>query len=111
MSISCAEAALTRNYEFSQGSDYALPEYPFVEPAEIRSGAVSHHPIVIVGGGLAGLTLACALACYRVPAVLLDASSSVWRATWSNASRSWATSSCAGATASPRFDRTMIARR
>jgi len=69
--------ALSDGYEFTQGSGYALPEYPFVEPPEIRSGEVSHHPIVIVGGGLAGLTLACSLARYGVPAVLLDEDNSV----------------------------------
>src|SRR5690606_16132796 len=58
--------------EFTQGKGYALPEYPFVEPPEIQAGEPSHHPIVIVGAGLAGLTLACALARYGVAAVLLD---------------------------------------
>ncbi|MBX3588549.1 MAG: FAD-dependent monooxygenase [Ramlibacter sp.] len=69
--------AATGGYEFTQGSGYVLPEYPFVEPPEIQSGQVGHHPIVIVGGGITGLTLACALAHYGVPAVLLDEDNTV----------------------------------
>jgi 3-(3-hydroxy-phenyl)propionate hydroxylase len=69
--------AAPHGYEFTQGTGYALPEYPFVESPEIKSGEISHHPIVIVGGGLAGLTLACSLARYGVDAVLLDEDNSV----------------------------------
>lgn len=67
-----AETAYSNGYQFTQGSGYELPHYPFQEPPEIASGQPSHHPIVIVGGGITGLTAACALAQYGVPAVLLD---------------------------------------
>jgi 3-(3-hydroxy-phenyl)propionate hydroxylase len=77
MAASYEQTTFSNGYEFTQGSGYVLPEYPFVEPSEIRSGEVSHHPIVIVGGGLAGLTLACSLARYGVPAVLLDEDNTV----------------------------------
>ncbi|MEO7392217.1 MAG: FAD-dependent monooxygenase [Ramlibacter sp.] len=77
MPASYAETALPNGYEFTQGSGYVLPEYPFVEPPEVRSGEVSRHPIVIVGGGLAGLTLACSLAHYGVRALLLDEDNTV----------------------------------
>ena len=70
-------AAYTNGYEFSGGTGYALPEYPFVEPPEIRSGEVKRHPIVIVGGGITGLTLACALAQYGIEALLLDEDNTV----------------------------------
>ena len=72
-----AEAAHTNGYEFSQGSGYVLPEYPFIEPPEIATGEVRRHPIVIVGGGVTGLTLACALAQYGVKALLLDEDNTV----------------------------------
>jgi 3-(3-hydroxy-phenyl)propionate hydroxylase len=72
-----AETAFSNSYEFTQGKGYALPEYPFVEPPEIASGITSHHPIVIVGGGITGLTMGCALAHYGVPAILLDEDNTV----------------------------------
>lgn len=77
MAAGYAQAPLNGGYEFTPGTGYVLPEYPFVEPAEIGSGRISHHPIVIVGGGLAGLTLACSLARYGVRAVLVDEDNTV----------------------------------
>jgi 3-(3-hydroxy-phenyl)propionate hydroxylase len=72
-----AQSAFTNGYEFTQGAGYSLPEYPFVAPPELASGEDGRHPIVIVGGGLAGLTMACSLARYGVPAVLLDEDNTV----------------------------------
>ena len=69
--------ALTNGYEFAQGTGYALPEYPFVVPPELASGEQRRYPVVIAGGGLAGLTLACALAQHGVAAVLLDEDNTV----------------------------------
>src|SRR3954463_5083947 len=77
MAESYAETALANGYEFTQGSGYQLPEYAFRQPPEIASGEVSHHPIVIVGGGITGLTVACALAQYGIEAVLLDEDNTV----------------------------------
>jgi len=51
---------------------YELPAWPFVEPPEIATGRTLRHPVVIAGGGLAGLTLACDLAQRGIRAVLLD---------------------------------------
>ena len=72
-----AETAYPKGYAFTQGSGYTLPEYPFQAPPEIASGQASHHEIVIVGGGITGLTLACALAQYGISAVLLDEDNTV----------------------------------
>jgi len=77
MAAAYEQTAFTNSYEFTQGTGYVLPEYPFVEPAEVRSKQISHHPVVIVGGGLAGLTLACSLAKFGVSAVLLDEDNTV----------------------------------
>lgn len=70
-------AAFTNGYEFAQGAGYTLPEYPFVEPPELRTGEVKRHAVAIVGGGITGLTLACALAQYGIRAVLLDEDNTV----------------------------------
>ncbi|MDM0019878.1 FAD-dependent oxidoreductase [Variovorax saccharolyticus] len=58
------------SYHFAP--EYELPNWPFVAPPEIGSETVVRHPIVIVGAGPAGLTLACDLARRGVRAVLLD---------------------------------------
>ncbi len=50
---------------------YELPSWPFVPPPELH-GAAGRHPIVIVGAGLSGLTLACDLAVRGIRAVVLD---------------------------------------
>ena len=72
-----AGAALANGYAFAEGAGYTLPEYPFVAPPEILSGEVKRYPVVIVGAGITGLTLACALAQYGVRALLLDEDNTV----------------------------------
>jgi 3-(3-hydroxy-phenyl)propionate hydroxylase len=72
-----AQVAYTNGYEFTEGSGYTLPEYPFVPPPELTHGTVGRHDIVIVGGGITGLTLACGLAARGVRAVLLDEDNTV----------------------------------
>ena len=71
------EAAHTNSYEFTQGSGYMLPEYPFIAPPELNSEPITRHPVVIVGGGITGLTLACSLSRLGVKAVLLDEDNTV----------------------------------
>jgi 3-(3-hydroxy-phenyl)propionate hydroxylase len=72
-----AAVQYTNGYEFSQGSGYVLPEYEAVIPEAVNSGKTEHQRIVIVGGGLSGLTLACSLAQLGVECVLLDEDNTV----------------------------------
>ncbi len=72
-----ADTAFTNGYQFTSGGGYQLPEYTFVAPPEVASGQVGHEPIVIVGAGITGLTLACALARLGVRAVVLDEDNTV----------------------------------
>ncbi|HEX2543155.1 MAG TPA: FAD-dependent monooxygenase [Caldimonas sp.] len=51
---------------------YELPQFPFVPPPDLGAGEPIRYPVVIAGGGLAGLTLACDLALRGVRAVVLD---------------------------------------
>ena len=51
----------TNGYEHTQGKGYVLPEYPFVLPPEISQGSTGRYPVVVVGAGITGLTLACSL--------------------------------------------------
>jgi len=54
------------------GAGYQLPVFPFVTPPELTGAMPTRYPVVIVGGGLVGLTLACDLASRGVAAVVLD---------------------------------------
>ncbi len=70
-------ASTTHTLGFVPGKGYTLPEYPFVAPEEMATGEVRRHAVVIAGGGITGLTLACTLAHYGVRAVLLDEDNTV----------------------------------
>jgi 3-(3-hydroxy-phenyl)propionate hydroxylase len=72
-----AQVAYTNGYEFTEGTGYALPEYPFVTPPELLNAKTGRYRVVIVGGGITGLTLACGLAKLGVQAVLLDEDNTV----------------------------------
>ena len=51
---------------------YELPSWPFVVPPDLAARERSRYPVVIAGGGLAGLTLACDLALRGIAVVVLD---------------------------------------
>jgi 3-(3-hydroxy-phenyl)propionate hydroxylase len=72
-----AGGAHTNDYQFSQGTGYVLPEYAAVVPDAVRTGKAELHRILIVGGGITGLTLACSLAQLGVDCVLLDEDNTV----------------------------------
>jgi len=75
--MSYRDPAHTNGYEFTQGSGYTLPEYPFVPPPELQGASPGRYPVVIVGAGITGLTLACSLARLGVAAVVLDEDNTV----------------------------------
>lgn len=54
-----------------------VQKYACKSPAEIASGQLAKHPIVIVGAGPAGLSTAIDLALHNVPVVLLEAEDTV----------------------------------
>jgi 3-(3-hydroxy-phenyl)propionate hydroxylase len=62
--------ASTETWKFAPA--YELPHWPFVAPPDLGAGERIRYPVVIAGGGLAGLTLACDLALRGVRAVVLD---------------------------------------
>jgi 3-(3-hydroxy-phenyl)propionate hydroxylase len=65
---------MSAEFEWKFAPAYELPHWPFVAPPDLASGASRRirYPVVIAGGGLAGLTLACDLARRGVRAVVLD---------------------------------------
>ena len=65
-----AVSAAAETFRFAP--PYELPRWEFKAPPELASGKTERHPIVIVGAGPAGLTLACDLARRGVRAVLID---------------------------------------
>jgi len=56
---------------------YELPEYEYVTPPELRSGEPRRHAVIVVGGGLAGLTATLDLVTRGIPAVLVDEDNTV----------------------------------
>lgn len=68
----------TPRAEFASGGlGYALPTYEFETPPELRGDACPIYPVVIVGGGLGGLTLGVDLLQRGVPVVLIDEDNTV----------------------------------
>ena len=56
---------------------YTNPVYPYQRSPDQGAAVRAHHPVIIVGGGLAGLSAAIGLALQRVAAVVLDDNNTV----------------------------------
>ena len=60
-----------------RSGNFEYPIYPFRAPAELTENRVGHHRVVIVGGGLAGLTAAADFGVRGISCVLLDDNNTV----------------------------------
>ena len=58
-------------------SSYTNPEYPYIHSPDQDTAEPAHHPVIIVGGGPAGLAAAMDLAMYGVKSVVLDDNNTV----------------------------------
>ena len=58
-------------------SAYIYPQFDYEPPAELRGETVRRHPVVVVGAGPVGLTVAIDLAQQGMPVLLLDDENSV----------------------------------
>ncbi len=51
---------------------HGFPAHPFQRPKEMEGGGSGRHPVVVVGGGPVGLTVASGLARHGVPCVVIE---------------------------------------
>ena len=56
---------------------YALPEYAYRRPPELSSGEAVAYPVIVAGGGLAGLTCALELGSRGIRTIVLDEDNTV----------------------------------
>ncbi len=60
-----------------RAGNFEYQVYPFDPPRELRENRIGRHKVVVVGGGLAGLTAAVDLGVRGIPCVLLDDNNTV----------------------------------
>jgi len=64
-------------HQLSSMPGYSLPEYPYRTPPEIARGTTGAYPVIVVGGGLGGLSAALELGSRGIRTILLDEDNSV----------------------------------
>ncbi len=56
---------------------YTWPEYDYKQSEEQKNGTIKRHPVVVIGGGLVGLTAALDCAKRGIPVVIMDDNNTV----------------------------------